>query len=432
MAGSQIGTDKLFSIGIDTWGTDYGLLDRNGQLLGNTRCMRNADGLGMRLVYERISPEEVYEKTGIQTIYGNTLFQLYERLHINDAALEKADKMLMLPDLLAYFMTGLIQEEYTMASTSMIYNHSEKDWDRELVRRLNLPEHIFADIRFAAGECIPLRKAVGEEIGMKQLKYVPVGTHDTASAVAAVPLKKDEVFCSSGTWSLFGVESDSPVITEKSYRLKFSNEGTVDGRIRVLKNIMGMWIVQQCMEKWKNDGRGMSWDELVTEAEKAAPFRSIVNLDEPEFYNAGDMEKRIVDYCRKTGQPVPDTQGQTARCIYESIALRYKKTFDELEELTGKKLKALRIVGGGSQNRILNQMAADAIGRPVYAGPVEAASIGNILMQAVAAGELKDIHEIRRIVTDSFEIRTYEPKDTAQWDEAYARYLELLDNGEDE
>ena len=427
LAGKTTGNDGISSIGIDTWGTDYAFLDRNGQMLGNARCMRNADGLGVRAVYKAITPWELFQRTGIQTIYGNTIFQLYERLLNRDTALENADKMLMLPDMLAYFFTGNAEEEYTMATTSMMYNPYKKDWDKELMKKLGLPEHILANIINSAQKQVPVLRTVKEELGMPGLQYVPVGTHDTASAVAAIPLRQDEAFCSSGTWSLFGVESKEPVITEESYRLKFSNEGTVDGHVRLLKNIMGMWVIQQCMEQWQEEGRSLTWDAVVGEAKKAVPFRSIVDLDEPMFYNAGKMIPKIADYCRDTEQPVPETVGEIARCVYESVALKYRKTFLELEEITGRKLNALRIVGGGSNNRMLNQMAADAICRPVYAGPAEGACIGNILVQSMAHGELKNLQEIRQVVENSFETRMYEPENPDVWENAYGIYCAILD-----
>lgn len=422
----KAGLGSVLSIGIDTWGTDYALLDKNGQLLGNSRCMRNADGRGVREVYRVIPPWEMFQRTGIQTIYGNTVFQLYERLLSQDTALEHADRMLMLPDMLAYFFTGEKVQEYTMATTSMLYSPYKKDWDRELIRKLGLPEKIFPEIIESGHRQIPLLGAVLEELGERGLTYVPVGTHDTASAVASIPLKEDEVFCSSGTWSLFGIESREHVITEESYRLKFSNEGTVDGHIRLLKNIMGMWVVQQCMEEWQDEGKTLTWDQVVWEAEKARPFRSIVDFDMPVFFNAGRMRVKIRDYCQATGQPIPETVGEIARCVYESLALKYRKTFLELEQITGRKLKALRIVGGGSSNRMLNQMAADAICRPVYAGPAEGACIGNILVQCMARREVKDLREARDIVKGSFEAECYEPRDKEAWDTAYGRYCSLI------
>lgn len=413
----------LRSVGIDTWGTDYGLLDKNGQLIGNPRCMRNADGSVVARCREKISIRELFDRTGIQMIYGNTVFQLYERVLAGDPALENGACMLMMPDLLAYMLTGERFNEYTMASTSMLYNVHTRSWDLEVARRLGIPETIFGQILLPGSRRFPVRKALCADMNIPELEYVPVGSHDTASAVAAIPLEADVAFCSSGTWSIFGIASDTPVLSEQAYEANFSNEGTVDGKIRLLKNIMGMWILQQCAAQWKKQGLTLSWDEIVAEAEKAPPFRSFINLEEPEFYCAGDMVSRIQDYCRRTHQPVPETVGEIARCAYESLAMRYRYTIGQLEEITGRPMKALHIVGGGCKNRLLNQFAANAIGRPVYAGPVESACVGNILMQAYAYGEIKNLAHLRQVVRNSFPVETYLPEDPSPWQAAYSRYL---------
>lgn len=422
-AREQFREDRLVSVGIDTWGTDYGLVDKNGQLIGNPRCMRNADGTYVELIQKQTTLKELFARTGIQTIYGNTLFQMFERLVCEDPALKEAAHFLMLPELMAYILTGEMYHEYTMASTSMMYSHSKRDWDRDLLRALGLPADIYSPVLLPASAHFPVTDEILGETGLKKLNYVPVGTHDTASAVAAAPLRKNEVFCSSGTWSLVGVEVPEAVISEEVYRANFSNEGTADGGVRLLKNIMGMWILQQMVRELEREGIRLSWDEIVEQAGKAQPFRSFIDVEQPQFYQAGNMIGKIRGYCEQTGQPVPQSTGELARCAYESLAMQYRITFGRLEELLGRRLEAFRIVGGGCQNRMLNQFTANALNRPVYTGPVECACAGNLLVQAMEDGEIGSFSEIREVVQRSFKVDTYEPQDTAMWDEGYEKYV---------
>lgn len=424
-AKNQVGEENLVSVGIDTWGTDYGLIDGSGQLLGNPRCMRNADGTYVELLQEKISLNILFARTGIQTIYGNTLFQLFERSYCQDTALKEAAHFLMLPDLMAYIITGEMYHEYTMASTSMMYSHSKKDWDREILDFLGLPTDIYSPIILPASAHFPVTSEILAETGLKKLNYVPVGTHDTASAVAAAPLKKNEVFCSSGTWSLVGVEIPEALINDAVYSANFSNEGTVDGGVRLLKNIMGMWILQQVVHELERKRIHYSWDEIVAQAAEATPFRSFIDVEKPQFYQAGNMIKKIRTYCEETGQPVPQTVGELARCVYESLAMQYKITFNCLEKVTGYRLDAFRIVGGGGQNHMLNQFTANAIERPVYAGPTECACAGNILVQAMEDGEIGSFTQVRDVVENSFTVKMYEPKDTAKWKDGFEKYRKV-------
>lgn len=419
--------NSLSSLGIDTWGTDYGLLDQNGQLLGNCRCMRNADEAVSNQVAKRISFAQLFAKTGIQMIYGNTVFQLFECKLQNDPALAGADTMLMLPDLLAYFLTGQRYSEYTMATTTMLYNPLLGGWDQSILNALGLPKEIFAPIILLAAVSFDLRSSLLADTALTgETKYVPVGTHDTASAVAAAPLEKDMAFCSSGTWSLFGMESDRPVLTDKAYAMNFSNEGTVDGKIRLLKNIMGMWILQQCREQWQKSGQALEWDDLVELARTAPAHQCYIDLEDPQFYSVGDMVKKVQGYCRGTNQAIPESAGEIARCVYESIAFRYRLTVEQLQAVTGKTIRALRIVGGGAINKLLNQFAANAMGIPVLAGPIESACAGNILVQAMACGELAGFAEIRQVVQRSFPTEEYEPRDCPAWSAAYEAYCDIV------
>lgn len=422
----RIVEQPLVSVGLDTWGTDYGLLDKNGQLLGNVRCMRNADGNGARAVVKKIGSRRLFSHTGLQIIYGNTLFQLYERLVNGDGALQSAKRLLMLPDLLAYFLTGVIQSEYTIVTTSMMYNPTIHNWDFKIMEELGIPSRLFSPIQLPCQQQLPLRKAICEEIGFSCLNYIPVGTHDTASAVASVPLGTNEAFCSSGTWSLLGVESKKPLLTHEAYQANFSSEGTIDGKYRLLKNIMGMWLIQQCSSEWERTGNNIKWDEIVEQAADAPAFRSFIDVEYSVFYNVGGMINKIQKYCCDSGQPIPENVGEIARCIYESMVMRYRITIEQLEKLCRYPIKALRIVGGGSQNRMLNQMAANALNRPVYAGPVEAACIGNVLAQGIPDGEITSIEQLREIVQLSFKIDVYEPKSVDGWNNAYGRYIDLL------
>lgn len=416
---------SLQSVGIDTWGTDYGLLDKNGQLLGGVRCMRGTGDTWVKALGERIPQGELYARTGLQTINGNTLFQLYERLERGDTALANAATLLMTPDLLAYFLTGTKACEYSMASTSMLLNPRSRAWNMDLIGMAGLPGHIFPTI-VRAGAKAPVLPSVSEQTGFAGLQYVAVGTHDTASAVAATPLADGELFCSSGTWSLMGMEVDEPILSEEACRLAFSNEGGADGRIRLLKNNMGMWVLQECKREWERGAFAYQWDGIVDAARACAPFARVLNLEDPAFYTTGGMQGKINAWCVQNGQTPPGTVGETARCVYESIALRYRMTAEQLASLTGKPTTAIRIVGGGSQNALLNQMVADATGLPVYAGPVEAACAGNALMQAMAAGEIANLAQLRAVVAHSYPASVYEPHHTPDWDDAYDQYAKIV------
>ena len=307
--------------GIDTWGVDYGLLDRNGHLLGNPRAYRMSVDEDMRRVWKTVLHETLFERTGIATMNFNTIYQLARRKAEGDVALENAELLLMLPDLLAYFLTGAKKNEYTNVTTSMLYNPTAKDWDWETIRALGLPEKIFAPIDRAGTVRGHLRPELCAELGINAAALAAVGTHDTASAVAAIPGSGSFAFCSSGTWSLFGVETDEPILTPEVRDANFSNEGTIQGGFRPLKNIMGLWLIQECRRDWIKQGKNYSWNDIVIEAQKVEPLRSIIDPDYGEFFNGGNMEKKIQAYCERTGQPVPQTVGEVARCIYESLAL---------------------------------------------------------------------------------------------------------------
>lgn len=420
------GVGDLDCFGIDTWGVDYGLLDENGRLLGNPRAYRCAVDEDMEAVWRIVDFPTQFRRTGIAALNFNTVYQLYRRKREGDRELAQAGTLLLLPDLLGYLLTGEAKSEYTNVTTTMLYDPTAKDWDRETIRALGLPEHLFTEIDRAGQLRGRLRADLAREIGINQAAFAAVGTHDTASAVAAIPGTGNFAFCSSGTWSLFGVETDQPILTDAVRRANFSNEGTIQGGFRPLKNIMGLWLIQECRRDWECQGRKYGWDEIVAAARAAEPLRSVIDPDYGEFFAGGDMVRKIQDFCRRTGQPIPETVGQIARCVYGSLALKYRWAMERLEEIKGQPLEQLNIVGGGIQNRLLNQMAADSIDRPVITGPVEGAAMGNLLAQAMALGEVKDVNELRRIVRNSEAVETYTPHHTAQWEGAYQKLLTLL------
>lgn len=425
LAFKQENVGDLDCIGIDTWGVDYGLLDRNGHLLGNPRAYRCAVDEDFEETWKIVDFPTLFARTGIANQNFNTVYQLYRRKREGDVALENAQTMLLLPDLLGYFLTGEKKSEYTEVTTTMLYNPTTKDWDWETIRELGLPEHIFTEIDRAGTLRGHLRPELAKELGINEASFAAVGTHDTASAVAAIPGTGSFAFCSSGTWSLFGVETDEPILRDDVRSANFSNEGTIQGGFRPLRNIMGLWLIQDCRRDWIKAGHTYSWNEIVMESEKAEPFRSIIDPDFGEFFAGGQMIEKIQSYCRNTDQPVPETVGQIARCIYESLALKYRWALERLEEIKGQRIDQLNIVGGGCQNKLLNQFVADSLDRPVVTGPVEGAAIGNLLAQAMALGEIKDIAELREVVRRSEAVAEFQPHHTPAWEAAYQKLLAL-------
>jgi len=423
----QGGYGELDSFGIDTWGVDFGLLDKNGQLAGIPRSYRLGTQEDIDAVKQIIPADTLYARSGIDTtLTFNTLYQLYRRKRENDPALEIADTMLLTPDLLGYFLTGAKGTEYTIATTTQLYNPTTKDWDWETIRQLGLPEHIFTKIDKTGTIRGYLRPELCEELGLNSAAFVAVGSHDTASAVAAIPGSGSFAFCSSGTWSLFGAEMDKPDLSPEAAAAGFSNEGTVQGGFRPLNTIIGMWIIQECRRDWIKNGMDISWDEVVNQAKAAEPLRSIINPDSPEFYAGGNMEKKIQDFCRNSSQPVPETIGQVARCVYESLALKYRHALEGLEKMKGQRIDSLNIVGGPINNRFLNQLIADSLDRDVITGPVEGAAIGNLLTQAMALGDIADLDQLRQVVRNSESVETWKPNHTSAWEDAYQKLLNLL------
>lgn len=424
LAFKQRNLGDLDCMGIDTWGVDYGLLDRNGHLLGNPRSYRYATEEDVAETEKVVDFPTLYSRTGIGSMPFNTVYQLHRRVREQDVALENAKTLLLMPDLLGYFLTGEIGAEYTHATTTMLLDAKTGDWDRETLKALGIPAEIFPKVQPSCTLRGALRPELAEELGLNRAAYAAVGCHDTASAVAAIPGTGSFAFCSSGTWSLFGVETDKAVVTEEARKANFSSEGTIQGGYRPLQNIMGLWLIQDCRRDWiKETGKTISWDEIVQEAKKAEPLRSIINPDDNRFYAGGQMVRKIQEFCKETGQPVPETVGQVARCIYESLALRYRLALEGLEAIKGQRLDSLNIVGGGIQNKLLNQMVADSLDRKVITGPVEGAAIGNLLGQAMALGAVKDLEDLRRVVRNSETVEEYTPNHHESWDKAYEKLL---------
>lgn len=401
---------EVESIGVDTWGVDFGLIDRDGQLLGNPVCYRDARTAGMtEKLFETLNPTEHYATTGIQVMEINTLAQL---LSIKGTAqLEAAEHLLFMPDLFSYFLTGKATNEYCIASTSELLDAKRREWSWETIEALGLPKRIFGDIVMPGTVRGELRKDIAEETGLKDVKVIAVGSHDTASAVAAVPAIEGDgpvAFLSSGTWSLLGIELPEPILTEEARQAEFTNEGGVGGRIRFLQNITGLWILQRLMAEWKERGEEQTFGELLPAAAQAS-ISSIIPVADAAFTNPPSMEKAISDYCRQSNQPVPQTKGEFVRCLFQSLAKKYKDAIEGVNGLLPESLKRLHIIGGGSQNGLLNQFTADALGIPVWAGPVEATAMGNILVQAMAAGEVADLAELREVVRRSVTPKVFEP-----------------------
>ncbi len=413
------------SLGIDTWGVDYGLLDRRGELLGLPVCYRDRRTEGiMEAFFARVPKERIYALTGTQFMDINSLFQLFSLVRDNSPQLEIAAHLLFIPDLLTYFLTGTRQSEFTIASTSQLLNPRTRQWEPELLEALGLAPDVMPEIVPPATRLGSLRETVAQEVG-GQLSVIAVGSHDTASAVAAVPAEgKDWAYISSGTWSLMGVESEEPLLTPQALALNLTNEGGVAG-FRVLKNIAGMWLLEQCRRVW---GLQQDYGELLAAAAQAPAFTTLIYPDAPGFTNPPDMPAAIAEFCRGTQQAPPETPAVCVRAILESLALRYRMVLEELRQMHAHPINRLHIIGGGARNRLLCQFAADATGLPVIAGPVEATAIGNLLVQAMASGEIGSIAELRAIVAQSFPLEHYEPRDAAPWERAYERFRELAPN----
>lgn len=416
---------NISSLGIDTWGVDFVCFGKDGEPLRMPYSYRDTHTFGApeRFFKNKMPKEEVYKKTGIQIMNFNTLFQLSTQLEEENSIYTATDKILFMPDALSYLLSGKMVTEYTIASTSQMINPFIRQFDESLLNAVKLTPDHFAPIVFSGTEIGKLSHSVKKQTGMGDISVIAVAGHDTGSAVLATPaVNENFAYLSSGTWSLMGIESAEPVINEETYALNFSNEGGADGSVRLLKNICGMWLIEQCKKEWEKEGT-VTFTEIVQAANEASPFRCFINPDSPSFASPHSMISAIKKYCGETGQLVPDTMGEIARCIYESLAFRYKQVLSNLQNLATFPIETLHIIGGGAQNKMLNQFTANAVGKTVLAGPSEATAMGNILLQAKAAGIVSSKEEIRQIIRNSVQLEKFEPEETALWESNYNKYL---------
>ncbi|HEX9970566.1 MAG TPA: rhamnulokinase family protein [bacterium] len=420
-------TTKPESIAVDTWGVDYGLFAADGNLLGLPYGYRDARTDGMMDEFFKIIPRNrVYELTGIQFMQLNTLFQLFSMQRAKSPLLEVVSDLLFMPDMISYFLTGIKKTEFTIATTSQLYNPMKKDWDDELFSALGISKNIMQEIVPPGTILGNLSESIANETGLNQIPVVATASHDTGAAVAAVPAQgKDWAYISSGTWSLVGVEINEPIINTKSLEFNFTNEGGVGGTYRFLKNCMGLWPIQQCRKAWSSE-KELSYAEMTKLAASARPFVAVIDPDYPEFLNPPDMLEAIREYCRNNGQAIPDNPADLTRSILEGLALKYRFIFDQIKQVYPHPINRIHIIGGGTQNNLLSQFTADATGIPVVAGPIEATVIGNIMVQAMGLGLVKSHSDIRKIIANSFELEKYVPQDTNKWDEAYDRFVNII------
>ena len=419
---------EVDSLAIDTWGVDFGLIDADGRLIDNPVHYRDSRTAGMLdEAFKMIPRDELYKATGNQFMEINTAFQLLSLVKNRPELLKRADKMLLMPDLFSYFLSGQIVAERSIASTTQLFDQISKDWSTDTVKAFGIDTKLFPQIVESGTVIGMLSPEICKELDIKPIKVISVCGHDTQSALVATPAKeKDFAFLSSGTWSLLGTELDEPIVDENSLRLNVTNEQGYAGKTSFLKNIIGLWLIQESRRQWIREGREFSFMELESLAKEAEPFKCFIDPDAPEFTPAGNIPERIKKYCEKTGQYIPQTVGEIMRCIYESLALKYRAAISELEACTGKRFKTLYMIGGGTKDRFLSSLTACSCGITVSSGPVEATAFGNIAIQLMTTGDIKDLDSAREIVRNSEKIYTYEPKNTKEWDEAYNRFLSAV------
>ncbi len=421
---------QIVSVGADTWGVDYVLLTKNNELVSQPYHYRDARTNGMmEKAFRKVPRSEIFAQTGLQFMQLNTLFQLLAMNERNPELLAQADCLLLMPDFIHWLLCGSRVVEFTNGTTTQCLHPLKRKWSAAMLKKLGLPAGIFPKVVQPGTKLGALRPALAERLGLGKVQVVAPPTHDTASAVVGVPTansgKANWAYISSGTWSLMGVEVKEACLTKRALELNMTNEGGFGGTYRLLKNIMGLWLVQQCKRSFDAKGERHDYAELAKLAAEATPLRSLLNLDDPRFLNPPDMPRAIQEFCRETRQPVPKTKGELVRCTFESLALKYREVLGYLEELTGERIEVIHIVGGGSQNKVLSQFAADACQRPVVTGPVEATVMGNLLVQVWAAGEIESLSEIRDVVRRSSSVVRYEPREAGQWEAAAARLARI-------
>jgi len=423
---------NIISMGLDTWGADFGFIDKNGKLISNPVHYRDEKRSNdANKLYKIISREELFKLTGAMINPIFDLFHLYSLKLRNATEFVNRDKFLTIPDIFNYFLTGETYNEYTRLTNSIMYNQKEKKWEDRIFDKLGLTKDIFPEIIMPGEKIGSISGDVCTELEIETMLVIAPVTHDTPSAVAGIPVadkNKNWAFISMGTWCIIGQETKSPIINDETMKAGFSNEGGAEGLNLFVKNITGLWIIQQCRERWiKDEGSDISWDEIVKMSFSAEAFKSFIDVDDPVFSKPQvDMPKVLQEYCKNRGQNIPEGIGEISRCIYESLAMKFRHDLDALEKLTGDKIELLHLVGGGIQNKLLCQWTADVTGSPVVAGPTETTSVGNLLMQLKGTGEIKTLEEGRKISLASSKVTSYQPKDKNRWDEAYSRYLKML------
>jgi rhamnulokinase len=414
----------ISGIGVDSWGVDFGLLDADGKLIERPYHYRDSrTNEMMDKAFELMGKREIYENTGIQFMQLNSLYQVLAMRLANQEAMAKTKQLIFIGDLFSYFLCGKAFGEYSLASTSQMMDMKTGQWSKAIFDKLSLPMEIMPDIVETGTVVGQLTEPIAKELRCGRIAVIATASHDTASAVAAVPAEENSkwAYLSSGTWSLMGVEVPHAIVNDKTFQYEFTNEGGVDNTIRLLKNIMGLWLVQECRRQWQREGVEMSYPEMTEMAQKAEPFARHIEVDNSGFLAPGDMPERINSYLAETGQKTIDDKGQMVRVILESLALKYRVIMERIEDVTGQKIDCLHIVGGGIQNELLCQFTANAIGKKVVAGPIEATASGNLLIQAKAAGQIKNLAELRKIVRNSFELKEYQPQEASLWDEQYKK-----------
>jgi rhamnulokinase len=425
--------NRVAGIGIDTWGVDFVLLDKNDELVGPCYHYRDSRTKGMlNYMFEKVPKEEIFKDTGIQFMEINTSTQLCSLTHDDSPKLARSETFLMIPDYLNYLLCGKKCSEYSIATTSQLFNPNTFDWSQRLIEKLGLEFKLFQKIVPSGSVLGELRKEIAQAVGLNEdTNIIAPVCHDTGSAIAAVPVDMrmyesgEWAYLSSGTWSLIGVELDKPIINDKSLEFNFTNEGGVENTVRFLKNVTGLWIIQECKKEWKKQGLEHTWEHIISCASEAKPFQCFINPDDPLFHNPPNMIKAIQNYCEMSDQIYPKAIGEVSRVIFESLAFKYKQVTESMEKITNKKVKILYIIGGGSSNQLLNQFTANSLNIPIKAGPIEATAIGNILIQAKAIGLINHLDELRNIVIRSFPIKDYYPEDVRSWMKGYEKYLKF-------
>lgn len=424
----QASNSKIDSIAVDTWGVDFGLLDKEGELIENPFHYRDERTNGMvERCLEIIGKDELYSRTGIGFTQYNTVYQLLAMKCLGSRALEIAETILLMPDLFNYFLTGEKYAEYTEATTSQLYDHSSGNWDYNTINKLRLPEKIFPKIILPGTRISLLKEEISNELSVRRIPVIAVAGHDTASAIVSIPASDENfIYISTGTWIMVGVENPEPILSEKALLNNFTNEGGFGGKITFQKNMMGTWILQECRRQWgEHPAESLSFDKIINMARNSSA-ESWIDPDDNTFFTPGNMPKKIMEFCKKTGQHSPESIGETARCIEESLAFKCRFNIEFIEEITGRKTDKIHIFGGGIQDELLCRLIADVTQKKVIAGPVEATAIGNILIQGISLGIIKDIHEARAMVRNSFEIKEYIPIENKNILEKYSKFLKIL------